>query len=363
MDSRTFLPASSSNHHRAKVGELPQRASRDLLESCANARQQVHLRRGGQRAADAESATTASPRSSPVARPEIARDDEAHLHRRQLTVSAKPRATFAPVLQPSGDFQAEAESLNKTFAQRLVRRTVNAIRHLQPSANNETQANECLSEQWSTTLDGAAVSSNSLVEIIAGGMNAIRMKQSKDMMNESSVVAHPRPGARHETSSAHSPRSLDSEMILRRERHLSSHSSGTDVDAEASVITDRDSAPRLRADAPTPREFLPASFSNRHPRVGSFDDPFGDEREGGKEAVGFSNVERIAPPALAPSLPSLTPSPEEAQTDVTSVLPLASEIARQGARKEAESPEDLDALAAKIKFILDEQARRHGIDV
>jgi hypothetical protein len=69
--------------------------------------------------------------------------------------------------------------------------------------------------------------------------------------------------------------------------------------------------------------------------------------------------EQIAPPSLAESLPPLAPP----QTTTTRALPLASETARRGARDEAAAPEDLDALAAKIKLILDEQARRHGIDV
>lgn len=70
--------------------------------------------------------------------------------------------------------------------------------------------------------------------------------------------------------------------------------------------------------------------------------------------------EPIAPPAVAESLPPLIPG------DILGgpVLPLAAQTVRQGARVEATAGvEDLDALAAKIKLILDEQARRHGIDV
>jgi hypothetical protein len=78
----------------------------------------------------------------------------------------------------------------------------------------------------------------------------------------------------------------------------------------------------------------------------------------GQFAVGRAS-EQIAPPSLAESLPPLAPQ----QTETIRVLPLASETARRGARDEAAAPEDLDALAAKIKLILDEQARRHGIDV
>lgn len=64
--------------------------------------------------------------------------------------------------------------------------------------------------------------------------------------------------------------------------------------------------------------------------------------------------------ALAPELPPMLPP-----SDIgVPILPLAASSAQHGARGEAVAIEDdLDALAAKIKLILDEQARRYGIDV
>lgn len=65
-------------------------------------------------------------------------------------------------------------------------------------------------------------------------------------------------------------------------------------------------------------------------------------------------------PAIAPELPPMLPPVEVGMP----ILPLATSSVQRGAREEAmAAEEDLDALAAKIKFILDEQARRHGIDV
>jgi hypothetical protein len=69
----------------------------------------------------------------------------------------------------------------------------------------------------------------------------------------------------------------------------------------------------------------------------------------------------------APELPPLLP----AQATTEAVLPVAVAATRQGARAEAQGAArleesttgDLDLLAEKIKLILDEQARRHGIDV
>jgi hypothetical protein len=48
-----------------------------------------------------------------------------------------------------------------------------------------------------------------------------------------------------------------------------------------------------------------------------------------------------------------------------SVPPVAAAIARQGARQEEATAgdDDLSVLAARIKRVLDEEARRHGIDV
>lgn len=69
--------------------------------------------------------------------------------------------------------------------------------------------------------------------------------------------------------------------------------------------------------------------------------------------------ETTAPPAMASQLPPLLPP----QQPGVPALPLAAAGARQGAWIEAMEELDLDALADNIKRILDEQARRHGIDV
>jgi hypothetical protein len=67
-----------------------------------------------------------------------------------------------------------------------------------------------------------------------------------------------------------------------------------------------------------------------------------------------------APPTVNPPLPTSF----SAQLMGASALPIAAEIARRDARAEAGiAEEDLDLLAEKIKRILDDEARRHGIDV
>jgi len=72
---------------------------------------------------------------------------------------------------------------------------------------------------------------------------------------------------------------------------------------------------------------------------------------------------RIDPPRAAPSMPPRLSS-QERDVDVPSSR-IAAATARYGAQKEAatEVEDDLSALATKIKRILDEEARRYGIDV
>lgn len=67
----------------------------------------------------------------------------------------------------------------------------------------------------------------------------------------------------------------------------------------------------------------------------------------------------LAPPQLAPTLPSLRSRP------VASPTPMAAAAAERNARRETAvtAPDALDDLARKIKQILDEESRRHGIDV
>lgn len=70
---------------------------------------------------------------------------------------------------------------------------------------------------------------------------------------------------------------------------------------------------------------------------------------------------RIAPPAVAPSLPPLLLP----QTVSEPPLTVGTATVRQEARQEAVAvaEKDLSVLATKIKRILDEEARRYGIDV
>jgi hypothetical protein len=74
----------------------------------------------------------------------------------------------------------------------------------------------------------------------------------------------------------------------------------------------------------------------------------------------WSSSDHIGPPPVVPSLSRLLPP----QGSYVSVPAPATMITRQQAREEAAASEyDLAGLAENIKRILDEEARRHGIDV
>ncbi len=69
----------------------------------------------------------------------------------------------------------------------------------------------------------------------------------------------------------------------------------------------------------------------------------------------------LAPPGATVSFPALSPP----QKPYDPTLPAAAATLQYGTRREVAetAPEDLEALASRIKRILDEEARRHGIDV
>jgi len=313
----------------AEVAELPQRAGRELLEIRANPQQQI--RRGNVESRSPAGAPT--PRSSLAAPSKRAGDapapakhkadqlgGTAPFQTRQSRVSTKRRGVFNEISQRRVGLRP-GEPAGETFSQRLVRRTGNTIRGLRPSIDGAPQASESLADQWSTPLAGTAVPGDWLREVATGATGAISVTRSKGAPKHSSTA-----GPHYQTSTLPSPK----EKSVTRVNRLDEYS-------------------------PWSGEWPQTPMS----LGGALGDSVGDQ---GEDAANRGRLERIAPPSLAESLPALSRS-TPLQPAVTRILPLASESARQGALEEARPSEDLDALAAKIKFILDEQARRHGIDV
>jgi hypothetical protein len=78
----------------------------------------------------------------------------------------------------------------------------------------------------------------------------------------------------------------------------------------------------------------------------------------GKVPRAFAETQRIAPPSVVAELPPLlAPQAGDASPSVTTAQ------IQPSARQEAIPEEDLGGLASKIKRILDEEARRYGINV
>lgn len=73
-----------------------------------------------------------------------------------------------------------------------------------------------------------------------------------------------------------------------------------------------------------------------------------------------SVVSRFAPPRMADTLPPLRPPAGPGMT----AMPAAAAAARRSARREEDTAvDDLDELAGKLRRILEEESRRHGIDI
>lgn len=73
-----------------------------------------------------------------------------------------------------------------------------------------------------------------------------------------------------------------------------------------------------------------------------------------------SVVNRFAPPQMADTLPPLRPPVGQGSV----AMPVAAAASRRSARREeAAAVDDLDELAVKLRRILEEESRRHGIDI
>ena len=84
------------------------------------------------------------------------------------------------------------------------------------------------------------------------------------------------------------------------------------------------------------------------------------QMENDHQRIGTASNTQFSPPRTVPAMPPLKPP----QRPFAAQPPVATAVAQQNARREAASAADgLDDLASKIKQILDEESRRHGIDV
>jgi hypothetical protein len=223
--------------------------------------------------------------------------------------------------RPGSQLHAESESsLFETLAQRLIERAQAGLRLALPAVRRaDGRLSNHLDAPWAMALAGPTAPTDLLRRL--AGTGQLRPSPAA-------------PARNGDQSDWPSPLAGD-----RKSR---------EVEAQAGRAASRPGASRELIHSRREQGESPPAAS----------DEVGQREADGHRAVGRA-PEQIAPPSLAESLPPLTPQ----QAETTRVLPLASETARRGARDESVAPEDLDALAAKIKLILDEQARRHGIDV
>ncbi|NJD69870.1 MAG: hypothetical protein FIA90_14690 [candidate division NC10 bacterium] len=193
-----------------------------------------------------------------------------------------------------------------------------------------------LEEQWTMPLDGTCASLDMLDRLVQedfpgdeGNGGTTQRRPSRSNPSPSSEQPHPiRPIVKADESS----QGLDQWDGWRSE----SASGGNELEPKAT--------PPVTAQAGSPLLALEPGVN-------------------GAAGYGVGETKSSAPiiPAnVTPSLPDLLPP----QRVGAPPLPVAAVAARRGAREEGlKATDDLDMLAAKIKQILDEQARRHGIDV
>jgi hypothetical protein len=99
--------------------------------------------------------------------------------------------------------------------------------------------------------------------------------------------------------------------------------------------------------------------AGRHGMPQTFDEGDDGVRGPARQPMESEVGRQVLPPTLVSLLPPLT-TPQGVSAPP---LPVATATVRMGSRVEAMVDEDLDVLAARIKRILDDEARRHGIDV
>ncbi len=249
---------------------------------------------------------------------------------------------------------------------------------LAPSERPEYDRAPPLADQWATSLNGQSVSTDLLAYLtytpVVGGEGSRR--------NLASETASQRPpgsrpaGAPALAQSAppwHTKGGLAStDPLAQLVGALGAYDGGSGrtlrspgarpVGSPAPVVTG-DDQPWSVAKGPASADL------RAHPPDAPVGDGAGFERQALQPAINrrgdlvgaLQSSARIAPPGTALSSPALLPS----QRVGVPSPPVAAATAWQGAKQEQADAvqDDLNALAAQVKHILDEQARRHGIDV
>jgi hypothetical protein len=247
--------------------------------------------------------------------------------------SATEKTPFSSVCRDSASQQ--------DWLSRLLQRVGRVMTPKQPDTTGMTKRAQddaqipgqslSLQEQWAMLLDGTCVSLDLLnrfaKEDIPAGKGSSERVQRRSSVGQQTSLRNPLP--------------LRPDMLsVLSDRWIGWQGETADGD--------HDLEPRIEPLEPTRED---ASFVAPEAHLSK------QQRHSASESKSST---QISPSTITPVIPSLLP-PRRAGVQP---LPAAAATARQGADDGAMmATDDLDVLAAKIKQILDEQARRHGIDV
>jgi hypothetical protein len=218
------------------------------------------------------------------------------------------------------------------------------VEGLSPSAGGSP----LLQEQWITPVDGPAAPAEFLIDLA-------RLTEATEVTGAAAEMKWPKTRSLTDNTSG-SPRSEDLGKAGSARRQTGARTDGTQ-----------------QSFSHKHSEFLPAPDDASgiqdvdHWRKPAARRGIGSPATHGLEWIEFRDADgssaesNLAPATLSPSLPPLLP----AASPGSPALPMAAATSRYGAwRGEVDAPEkDLNLLAAQMKRILDEEARRHGIDV
>ena len=259
---------------------------------------------------------TAAQRRSPAFSPTFISREQ---HGRSMNVSARPA-------------RLSLESQH-AWLQRLAQRALRVQPMVGPT---EPRMVAAFVTHWAEHLDGRTVSMDLLTEwaelrprLLEGEQRAVQADRGEA----------PPPDRSSPSTATRSPTAASSSADQRAGR-------GETV----GVTTDRSVATQ----APE------AGYEQTRAAASAFSTPYSSISEAAHaNAVEYALPVHIAPPAIAQALPQLLP-----QTAREISPAVAANLAQHGAAREAiEAGVDLARLAANVKRILDEEARRYGIDV
>ncbi len=229
-----------------------------------------------------------------------------------------------------GDGNGNGDGASELWRRSLIEQTRHVLHHAYQSTIMPAEQEELLSQQWSTPIGEPSVPLELLQHFAAlPGQESVGAHRN-ERKNDSTLSSHLKAGGIPEKSSLAGSDNYYAE---------SGHSNSINALAQLLAGDGQDN-----------------SDTGVHAQTGRMHVEQRDTEYGRRAG---DTVEQSMPPVVASQLPPLVPP----QSIDMPPLPIAMATARVGARAEMMIEEDLDMLAAKIKRILDDEARRHGIDV